>query len=239
MDRELHINNQKTMERIKVCSGADNRIISLEMPADMESVRAALEEEYSSSTLQLWFRVLPFWQLIIRVGGARHLPRPEQNEQNGTRILFCEVHFPTHTCHYDGAVESPQVIRTAVVNCTDAADWDERLSIIVDGSVGGGDPSGSGCGPELHVRVMEYDKANGSQPNMRPLGDVHSDLAALGAFLALEQARANFMYLEQEQKHGAETRNHPPTHQQANTEAANTMAKQDSKTMGSLPFALK
>ena len=62
---------------------------------------------------------------------------------------------------------------------------------------------------------------------------------ALGAFLALEQARANFMYLEQEQKHGTETRNHPPTHQQANTEAANTMAKQDSKTMGSLPFALK
>ena len=181
--------SKKSKERIKVCCGDDTRAIDIDMPPSMGRIRDALEEEYGHSNLQLWFRPLPLWRLNIHVGGARHLPTPEHI---GPCNAFCDVHIPAPDSRYDGPLASPQVLRTGVADGTNAPDWNQDLSIVIDGSAGpprGGGGGGGGRAPELHLRVMDCEYAHGQPPRVRPLGHVVVDIAALGAFLALEQAR--------------------------------------------------
>ena len=185
----VKMKNQK--ERIKIACEDDVRAIDIDMPPDLDSIRSALEEEYGHANLQLWYRPLPLWRLNILVGGARHLPNPEHA---GACNTFCEAYLPTPSRRYAGPLAVPQVLQTIVVDGTSAPDWNQQLSIIIDGSAmdaaqpvrGGG--GGGGGGGELHIRVMECEYAHGRQPRVRQLGYVPLDLAALGAFLALEQA---------------------------------------------------
>lgn len=175
--------NKKAKERIKICCGDDARAIYIDMPPKLDRIRKSLEEEFGHSNLQLWFHPLPLWRLTVHVGGARHLPTPEHT---GPCNTFCDLHLANNESRYSGPLAAPQILRTVTADGTNSPDWNQDLSIVIDGSAR--PPSGGGA-LELHLRIMDCEYAHGRPPRVRPLGLVAVDIVALGAFLALEQAR--------------------------------------------------
>jgi hypothetical protein len=153
-------------KRVKLEFGEEIRAVDLPLPLDLQEVVGQVREEFSTNNLDIRYNPSTVYRVEVSIFSARHLPKADR-EGLCDAFVRAEV-TPNEVYKFTGFNTTAPRGKTRVVNKSLNPDFDEALTLLVDGTA---DHTKHGR-PRLLVTVSDWDKGEEEM-----IGQLDLDLA--------------------------------------------------------------
>ena len=159
--------------RVKLDFGEEIRAVDLPLPAEMPALVGLVREEFDTEMLDLRYTPSTVCRVEVTVFSARHLPKADRAGLCDA-VVHAEI-TPSEAYCYTGYHTTPRKSRTRIVHKSLSPDFDEQLTLLLDGT---GDPEKHGL-PRLKLTLSDWDDGEEEM-----VGQLDLDLAHMMAVTA-------------------------------------------------------